>query len=482
MRWLPIGLSKSEIDSGNKKAIDLNAQYRVPCSSVELIQVTSILGNAQASLEINSAREFQRLLRQSPGLLLFALSSYQRQLNQSPKSTSDFVGWCKLNLISALSECEIGVHDPLATDQETSNQFSFSNLHEFFKSFLAAKSNKEFRKSLRKFVVAYAGATKKQAKLLINQLVGKSVSADEIKCKRLRRVETRWEIIDRWRAQLEVDVEGLIEIALQAGESRSQFETRLQNEKLASMKQLAYGASHEINNPLANIATRAQTLLAKEKDAEKRHKLVVIYEQAIRAHEMISDMMLFAHPPALLPMVFDVRIMVRKIMKELASTLEFYSGIEVAVTVGVGVVRLEADATQISVAVKNLIKNSLESVESSKNRKGGRVEVRFDWREPAIEVSVWDNGMAISDPVKRHLFDPFYSGREAGRGLGFGLSKVWTIVGQHGGSVYLDEKCKTGTRFVISLPQDTNLNETPSETSSEITIRTNSNLMEEDAA
>lgn len=479
MRWLPIGFPKSEKDAGERQSVGDSA--RVPCPSVELIRLATILGSSHASLEIDSARAFPRLLRQSPGLLLFGLSSYRQKLNQAPKSTSEFISWCQLNLVAVLSECEIGVHDPLATLQESSGQFSFSNLHSFYKSFFAAKSNKELRRSLKKFVVAYAGLSKKQAKSVVKQLVGKSVSADEIKCKGIKRVETRWEIIDGWRANFDVDMDSLFEIALNSIESRKQFENRLQTEKLASMKQLAYGASHEINNPLANIATRAQTLLAKETDIEKRNKLVVIYEQAIRAHEMISDMMLFAHPPGLSLMVFDVRIMVRKIMNELSATLESYAGIEVSVTVGVGVIRVEADVTQISVAIKNLIKNSLEAVDSSSQRKG-RVEVRFDWRESGVEISVWDNGVAIASSVKRHLFDPFYSGREAGRGLGFGLSKVWTIARQHGGSIHLDEECKTGTRFVLSLPQDPALNETPSETSSEITIRTNASLIEEDAA
>jgi len=55
---------------------------------------------------------------------------------------------------------------------------------------------------------------------------------------------------------------------------------------------------------------------------------------------------------------------------------------------------------------------------------------------------------------RRHLFDPFYSGREAGRGLGFGLSKVWTIAKLHGGSVEFDDQVKSGTRFVLRLPQN----------------------------
>ena len=70
------------------------------------------------------------------------------------------------------------------------------------------------------------------------------------------------------------------------------FEQRLEREKLEALKELAYGASHEINNPLANIAARAQTLLDDEIDPERRRKLLAIHRQALRAHEMIADLML----------------------------------------------------------------------------------------------------------------------------------------------------------------------------------------------
>src|SRR5438309_9187168 len=76
------------------------------------------------------------------------------------------------------------------------------------------------------------------------------------------------------------------------------FDSALESAKLQALYNFAYGLSHEINNPLANIATRAQTLLLDEKDPERRRKLATIVQQAFRAHEMIADLMLFARPPA----------------------------------------------------------------------------------------------------------------------------------------------------------------------------------------
>src|SRR6476659_8853252 len=75
------------------------------------------------------------------------------------------------------------------------------------------------------------------------------------------------------------------------------FQERLEQEKLAALYQFAYGLSHEINNPLTNISARAQALLSGEKDPDRRRTLATIHSQALRAYEMIADLMLFARPP-----------------------------------------------------------------------------------------------------------------------------------------------------------------------------------------
>src|SRR5262245_63716861 len=96
----------------------------------------------------------------------------------------------------------------------------------------------------------------------------------------------------------------------------SDFDERLEHEKLESLKELAYGASHEINNPLANIAARAQTLLVDEADPERRRMLQAIHRQAMRAHEMISDLMLFARPPKLQWATLNLTQLVQRVCDE----------------------------------------------------------------------------------------------------------------------------------------------------------------------
>jgi hypothetical protein len=230
-------------------------------------------------------------------------------------------------------------------------------------------------------------------------------------------------------------------------------DARLAREKLESLKELAYGASHEINNPLANIAARAQSLLDDETDPDRRRKLTAIHRQAMRAHEMIADLMLFARPPQLNFVACDAQQIAQLVVEELReladeqSTLLTFDPLDEPV-------ELRADATQIAVALQAVVINALEAV-----GEGGSVSVRVRKRlragAPYAEIVVGDDGPGISDEVRRHMFDPFFSGREAGRGLGFGLSKCWRLITDHGGQVVVRRPAAGGTEIAILLPLST---------------------------
>jgi signal transduction histidine kinase len=233
------------------------------------------------------------------------------------------------------------------------------------------------------------------------------------------------------------------------------FDKVLEAEKLEALQAFAYGASHEINNPLANISTRAQTLLREEKDPERRRKLAVMNTQAFRAHELIADLMLFARPPALSVAAIDLVELVDQVLGELAADAESQ---RTALTrlPGVSPVIVSADGGHLAAALKSLCVNALEAL-----RLGGRIEVSVhagatppldsdggDW----AEIVVADTGPGIGPEVRRHLFDPYFSGREAGRGLGLGLTKCWRIVTQHGGQIDVDSGPQPGATFRIRLP------------------------------
>ena len=231
------------------------------------------------------------------------------------------------------------------------------------------------------------------------------------------------------------------------------FENRLQIEKLAALKQLAYGASHEINNPLANIATGAQALMQSESDSDRRLRLANIYQQSMAAHEMISDLMLFAHPPA--PVMESVEL--RSLISEIVNRAE-KQGRTVVATFGPGVTETKLDRTQIIVAIEALLRNAFEAISQMEGDDHcPKVSIRVDIGSKSggdqLRFFVVDNGPGFNRQQARHMFDPFYSGREAGRGLGFGLSKVYRIVKLHHGEILANRDDRVGeTTFLFCLP------------------------------
>lgn len=241
------------------------------------------------------------------------------------------------------------------------------------------------------------------------------------------------------------------------GKLENEFQSTLEAEKLVSLKALAYGASHEINNPLANISIRAQTLMRDETDPDRSRKLSEINAQAFRANEMIADMMLFAKPPALQRTPVNLTGMVDEVIRELAPDAEKQGTELFRVTPDEPLV-VEADGGHLAVALRALCTNSLEALNT-----GGRIEIFVQATTASLadsngtrwaEVVVSDTGPGIPPEVRRNLFDPYFSGREAGRGLGLGLSKCWRIVTEHGGHIDVNSEPMRGSTFAIRLPME----------------------------
>ncbi|MBI1915796.1 MAG: sensor histidine kinase [Planctomycetes bacterium] len=108
---------------------------------------------------------------------------------------------------------------------------------------------------------------------------------------------------------------------------------------------------------------------------------------------------------------------------------------------------VHADATQLRTALTCLLRNAIEAAPAD-----GWASIRLEAQAGLAEVLVEDSGPELPPALREHLFDPFYSGRPAGRGTGLGLPTAWSLARQQGGDVFLASQAGQPTRFVLRLP------------------------------
>ncbi len=237
----------------------------------------------------------------------------------------------------------------------------------------------------------------------------------------------------------------------------ARFATELEHQKMEAIYQFAYGLSHELNNPLANIATRAGVLARDEPHKARRQLLESIIGHAMRGCEMLGDLMLVARPPQLHFEATRVDQLLDSLLErarlwatELNIELLFESHSQTL---------LEVDATALTEALWAIIRNAMEAMPD-----GGEISITLDndrcadhkhAQPPGIVIEVADRGSGLSQVALEHCFDPYYSGREAGRGLGLGLSKAKRIVDLHHGQLTLSNRPGGGCLARILLPTKT---------------------------
>ena len=463
--------------------------FALPCPATDLVRLATLLRRANWTAIPLTAGDrlasLQRLILTNPALYLFCSATYRNKVGCRFQSFDHLMRWCETNLLDSFDAAGRGWSGwtdshraPLnlpASTLELPGTTSFQYLGQpilkrCLKRYLLRQQDSESIQSLAEFLVVATECSAEIAGNCLQELFGDSLSFPDRQAfsKQKHRIQRRV-IYETWRqtAADTLNVEAVFGLHRQIADADNEFQVRLWQSKMAAMKQLAYGASHEINNPLANIATRAQTLLAGESNSERQHKLAVIYEQALRAHEMISDLMLFANPPELVLINIDLRGWLSNLIRELEPSLILPAAekngaaaangesrrIELQVRLGPGLQQLQGDPQHLGAALKLLIRNSIESVRATSG--SGNIGLRV-FRQAAgwVCFSVTDDGAGIPPAIRAHLFDPFFSGREAGRGLGFGLSKAWRVAEMHAGELEFDPCYSPGARFEMRIPLD----------------------------
>jgi|GEM_PF-241657 len=233
-------------------------------------------------------------------------------------------------------------------------------------------------------------------------------------------------------------------------------EQLIRSEKMAAMGQLAAGVAHEINNPLGGILVYSYLMLEElAADHPERPTVEKIVREATRCKEIIKGLLDFSRqlPARMTPT--DINQLVDEVLSLVENHLIFQN-VQVVKEYAPALPLILGDRGKLEQVFINLFMNAAEAMEG---QGVFTVTTRRASRNRYIEIRISDTGPGIPAGYLPRVFDPFFSTKEVGRGVGLGLSISYGIIRNHRGRIYLDTTATEGTTFVIELPVHRSLEE-----------------------
>lgn len=252
--------------------------------------------------------------------------------------------------------------------------------------------------------------------------------------------------IDRLRCVQSAQAETARQLTLSLEQLQIQGDELRRAERLNSLGTLAGGLAHEIRNPVGIIRASAQ-LLELEGDESAAETVHVIRQETSRIEQLIQELLTYAGDDGPKRMPTDLYALIQQSCKRLQPIVET-SNIQLRVDVPPTEVTVDVDASQIEKALINLCMNAIQAF----NGSGVITVMARPIGSPPIKIQVIvaDNGPGISPADLSRIFDPFFSTKESGTGLG--LSVVQRIVEDHEGSIHVISQEGYGTTFTLGLP------------------------------
>ncbi len=223
----------------------------------------------------------------------------------------------------------------------------------------------------------------------------------------------------------------------------------ISSKKLAAVGELAAGAAHEINNPLAIVVGRSEWLAASETDKDRKGTLLKIAEKGKIITNIITELMEFAKPPSAKTADIDIDTLV-------AASIDKYNEeskdnkIEIKTKLASDLPDISADNNQVVSAIVELLENAAQSY----NDTPGEILISssFDELAEKVIISISDTGCGMDKDTLEKATTPFFSSKQAGRQRGLGLSKSIRNIENNGGTIKITSRLGEGTTARIYLP------------------------------
>ncbi len=236
----------------------------------------------------------------------------------------------------------------------------------------------------------------------------------------------------------------------------------IQASKMTTLGLMAAGMAHEINQPLNVIQITADLFLKSlEKkrsipETDLRGMIKEITANVERATGIIRHVRDFARQSEVVKSRIDINAPIRDVFKVLGNQVKMHQ-IELDLGLSPDLPLIMADHNRLEQVFINLVTNAIDAMDEKAEReefKGmtKRLRIHTGAERNKVVVTVEDNGIGMSEEVKRKIFEPFFTTKKIGKGTGLGVSISYGIVKDYDGSIAIDSRKGQGTRFIITFP------------------------------
>jgi Amt family ammonium transporter len=236
-------------------------------------------------------------------------------------------------------------------------------------------------------------------------------------------------------------------VKIATGDLKRTQDKLIQSEKLAALGKLSAGIAHEIRNPLTSIKVLIHSLAEKIKDTETKEKDIKVLEDEIeRVNQIIKRFLDFVRPKEPEFSLVDINQILEGTINLVSGKVKEQNAVlnkELS-----SLPHIQADQEQMRQVFLNLFLNAVQAMP-----EGGKLRIKTRLRGQCIQIEIQDEGTGIPDQIKDKLFEPFFTMKE--EGIGLGLSIVKRIIDDHKGSIEVRNNYPKGTVFTINLPINT---------------------------
>jgi len=246
------------------------------------------------------------------------------------------------------------------------------------------------------------------------------------------------------------EINGVVAVIRDVTEIKDLNEEVARHKRLAALGKLSAGIAHEIRNPLSSIRGLAQFVYNSfSKADERKEDLNTIIQEVDRLNKLVVQVLDFAKLKKPNLTRFSLNDLIRKITELFKLEIKDKQ-IKFSLELTPDVSQIQADEDQIRQSLMNVIINAIQAIP-----KKGKIKIKTEKAllkgVPAIKLIIEDSGIGIPEKDFTQIFDPFFSTKEKGSGLG--LSIAYKLIEAHRGEIKVESKEGEGTKFVIFLPQ-----------------------------